>query len=348
MNNNVNYTMVGFSALLGFFLMFGFGYWLLKPSSQNKTKLYLIYFNESVLGLNVDAPVKYRGVTVGKVSKIRINQKNVKQVEVLIKVTKDTPIKTNTVAKLTSQGITGLSYINLSLSSFTGALIESDDNEDGDYPIIKTEPSFFERFEKSFDTVSGKVSKTLTKTEQLLNDENQKQFALILKRAARFMDKMEKIVDEKNQKNIAVILEKSAGFMSKAEQLVDKPTIKHFHSTMANVDKASAKFDDVLRDADIFIDKSVAWEEKIQKSFASIMNSYLGIQSSMAEIKRAVSSGEFNFKEISSDIVPTMNSTFLQFQELMIKLEVAIEQYERSPRDILFKSEQIKKGPGEE
>ncbi len=77
------------------------------------------------------------------------------------------------------------------------------------------------------------------------------------------------------------------------------------------------------------------------------MNSYLGIRSSMDEIKRAVSSGEFNFKEIASDIVPTMNNTLLDMQDLMIKLQDTLNQYDRSPSDILFKQEEIKKAPGE-
>lgn len=84
-----------------------------------------------------------------------------------------------------------------------------------------------------------------------------------------------------------------------------------------------------------------------QKKFDSIMNSYLGIRSSADEVKRAIASGEFNLKDIAGDMVPTVNTTLLEMQQLMIKLEGALNQYERSPSDVLFKQEQIKKGPGE-
>ena len=67
----------------------------------------------------------------------------------------------------------------------------------------------------------------------------------------------------------------------------------------------------------------------------------------MTEIKRAVADGEFNIKEISADVVPTMNKTFTDMQELMIHLESVLKQYKRSPSDILFKEETIKKAPGE-
>ena len=77
--------------------------------------------------------------------KIGINPKNTEQVEVLITILKSTPIKSDTVAKLTSQGITGLSYINLSLGSNNAPPLVAKEGQD--YPVIKTLPSFFERFE---------------------------------------------------------------------------------------------------------------------------------------------------------------------------------------------------------
>ncbi len=320
MNNRVNYTAVGLMVLFGLVLMFGFTYWLLKPSAKEEVKKYNIYFNESVLGLNLDAPVKYRGINVGKVTRLRINPKNSEQVEVQISILKSTPIKSSTVAKLTSQGITGLSYINLYLGDNDAPPLEAKPGEE--YPVIKTEPSFFERFEKSLGTVSTKLSKTLSKTEELLGDENQEQ--------------------------ITMLLTKTAGFMQRMERLLDDKTISHFQSSMKNLDSATEKFDKIAPKVENFIDKSVLWEDKISTSFGSIMNSYLGIRASMDEIKRAVASGEFNVKAIADEVVPTMNGTFLEMQQLMIELENTLNHYERSPSDILFKEEAIKKGPGEE
>lgn len=319
MNNKVNYTAVGLLVLFGFILMFGFTYWLLKPSAEAQTAKYLIHFDESVLGLNIDAPVKYRGINVGKVSQLRINPKNSEQVEVLVTILKSTPIKSSTVAKLTAQGITGLSYINLSLGDNDAPSLKANRGEK--YPIIKTVPSFFENFEQTLGTVSTKLSKTLTKTEELLNDENQAQITLLLK--------------------------KSAGFMERMERLLNDETIINFHESMKNLSSASKKVDTIVPKFDILVEKSIAWEDDISLSFNSIMTSYLDVKSSMNEIKRAVASGEFNIKEIAGDIVPTMNNTFIELQHLIIQIEETLNQYERSPGDILFKQEEIKKGPGE-
>lgn len=319
MNNKVNYALVGVMVLVGSILMIVFSYWMLKPSVSDEVQTYTIYFDESVLGLNIDAPVKFRGISVGKVSRLSINPKNSEQVEVTVTILKTTPIKIDTVAKLTAQGITGLAYINLSMGSNNTADLEALDGEK--YPVIKTVPSFFENFEKSLGSVSSKLSSTLGRTEELLGADNQEQMALLLKRTANVMQKMDMLFDEK--------------------------TIAHLQNSAKNLDAVTAKLDTVMPKVDNFIDKSVAWEDKISSSFTSIMGSYNGIKSSMDEVKRAVASGEFNLKNITEDVVPTLNATFLEMQELMIKFEEVLQQYNNSPSDILYKTQEIKKAPGE-
>ena len=319
MNNKVNYTLVGLVVLFGIFLMLGFTYWLLQPKSKQEVRQYHINFDESVLGLNIDAPVKYRGISVGKVISLEINPKNSEQVLVTISILKSTPIKTDTVAQLTAQGITGLSYINLSMGSDISSELKV--IKGNELPIIMTQPSFFENFEASLGSMSTKISSTLTQTEKLLNDDNQKQISLLLKRTAGFMERLEKSLDDE--------------------------TISHFQSSVKNIDSITAKVDNIVPKVDAFIDKSVDWENKIAGSFDSIMQSYVGIRSSMDEIKRAIASGEFNIKDIAEGVVPTVNNTLLEMQELMIRIDSVMQSYERSPGDVIFKQEEIKKGPGE-
>lgn len=319
MNNKVNYTLVGIFVLIGFILMVIFAYWMLKPSVESETRTYGIDFDESVLGLNIDAPVKYRGISVGKVISIGINEANSEQVRVLVTILKSTPIKEDTAAQLTAQGITGLSYINLSLGSNSSKLLQV---KEGDkYPVIKTIPSFFTNFEESLSSVSTKLSSTLRRTEKLLGDKNQVQLSLLLQRTAGVMEKMDRLLDEK--------------------------TIQHLHNSAENLDNFSRKLDNIMPNIDAFIIKSAKWEDKISHSFNSIMTSYLGIKGSMDEIKRAVSSGEFNLKDITAEVVPTMNATFLEMQELMIKFEDALGEYTQSPSDLLYKKTEPKKAPGE-
>jgi phospholipid/cholesterol/gamma-HCH transport system substrate-binding protein len=319
MNNKVNYTFVGFLVIIGFTLIFSFSYWLLKPAKEDTTQQYLIRFNESVLGLNIDSVVKYRGIDVGKVSDIRINPKNTEQVEVLITILKTTPVKEQTVAKLTSQGITGLSYINLDLGDNNAPFLKTKDGEE--YPIIKTTPSLFKNIENSMGSVSEKVVNVLNKGEDLLNDENQKQ--------------------------IAILLSKSASFMAKLEQLLDEKSINHFHSILENADNITQKTDNLIPRIDQLVSDTGAFETSFLQDLDSITQSFLALRATMNELQKAIVNGDFNFKEITKDTIPNLNNTLIQLESLMIKLEESLKNYNRSPADIIFKTEEIKKGPGE-
>jgi phospholipid/cholesterol/gamma-HCH transport system substrate-binding protein len=319
MNNKVNYAFVGIFVLVGFFTMLSFGYWLLKPEDKEQMQEYIIHFDESVLGLNIDAPVKYRGIEVGRVKHLSINKKNSEQIEVLISVFKSTPIKVDTLAKLTSQGITGLSYINLSRGSNSSAMLSAKEGEK--YPIIKTTPSLYNKLEDSFGSVSENLNNTLINANRVLSEENNKEFSLVLKNSSEFMNRMNRMLDDN--------------------------TINNFHLTMSNLENTTKKLDELIPAIDILIQNSIKWEDNISASMFSIKNTYLGIGASMDEIKRAVSSGEFNFKEISKDVVPNINNTLIEMQQMMLKVEESLDRHNKSPSDILFKERAIKKGPGE-
>ncbi|MCK9454389.1 MlaD family protein [Sulfurimonas sp.] len=320
MNNRVNYALVGALVILGVIGMGLFGFWLVKPSKESELERYIIYFNESVLGLNIDAPVKYKGLSVGKVIKLSISHDDLEQVEVLIEILKETPVKTSTEAQLTSQGITGLSYINLTVNNEIDAkpLVPEENKE---YSVIKSIPSTFVKIENRFIDMFEDLADTLQKTRELLRDENQQDFSLLIKNSADMMNKINETLDEE--------------------------TINNFKSTVKNLNSASEKLDKLMPQIEILVDNSISFEDNISAAFSSIKDSYLSVEDAMDTINKALESGEFNIKEMSSDILPTINSAFMDMQTLIIEIQETLKRHERSPADLLFLKEEIKKGPGE-
>ena len=315
MNNKVNYTLIGISVLFGLAMMFGFAYWMLKPSNAEETQKYLIYFNESVFGLNMDAPVKYRGIKVGKVTRLRINPKNTEQVEVTVDILKNTPIKENTVAKLTAQGITGLTYINLTQGKNDAPPLQVKKGQR--YPVIKTTPSFFKHLERSFGDVVSQLSLTLDRMQQLLNKKNQEQMSHLLEHTANIMNKIDKLLDQK--------------------------TVGHFQSSMANLDNITYKVDHLVPRIDALVRSSIAWESKIDDSFKSIKNTYLNMNNTMENMAVSFSDSALSFEKMSH----TVNNTMLESQNMMIDLEGTLQEFQRNPSDILYKKTQQRIAPGE-
>ena len=99
--------------IIGFFLAAAFfAVWLGSPGRHDDV-LYRIHFPDSVSGLAVGDPVKFRGVDVGTVKTMNIDPENSRLVLVEVRLRKETPVKTDTRASLTLKGITGVVFIEL-------------------------------------------------------------------------------------------------------------------------------------------------------------------------------------------------------------------------------------------
>jgi len=319
MNNKVNYTLVGVIVLLSIICMLGFTYWMLKPTKSLQTQTYIIYFNESVLGLNLDAPVKYKGIKVGKVTRLRIDPHNSEQVEVTVEILQSTPIKADTVAKLTAQGITGLSYINLTEGSNSAPPLQAQKGKK--YPVIKTAPSFFANIEHSLDSVSELLVVTLGKTNELLNTKNQKEFAKLLKKSAIVMEKIDKTFDEK--------------------------TILYLQESVKNMQHITTQIDKSIPNINRLVEHSIVWENKISNSFVNIKETYSQMGKIMDDMANSFLHIENDVKTATVQTVPMLNNTMLEMQQTLIHFNEVLQQYERSPSDVLFKKEKVKRGPGE-
>ncbi|MBU1398714.1 MAG: MCE family protein, partial [Proteobacteria bacterium] len=97
---------VGIFVMLGLFVAFIAIIWLGMSHFFEQGQLYSAYFDDSVQGLAKDSPVKYRGVTIGRVADILVAP-DAKLIEVILKIETDMKPDKNIVAQLKSVGITG-------------------------------------------------------------------------------------------------------------------------------------------------------------------------------------------------------------------------------------------------
>ena len=99
--------IIGFSIAAAIFAV-----WL-GSSGHHDDVIYRIHFPDSVSGLTVGDPVKYRGIDVGTVKSMIIDPDNPRLVQVDVRLRKETPVKTDTRASLELKGITGVIFIEL-------------------------------------------------------------------------------------------------------------------------------------------------------------------------------------------------------------------------------------------
>jgi phospholipid/cholesterol/gamma-HCH transport system substrate-binding protein len=171
MDDKVNYALVGaFVLVLGAALVAG-ALWLSAGlGSRHAMVAYQAVIQESVAGLNVDAPVKYLGVDVGKVSRIRIDAQNSQQVRLHFLIERGTPVKRDSVAVLKTQGLTGIAYIELSGGS-AGSLPLTP-GADGVAPTIPFKPSLSARLENVLTNVLSNVDRVSDNLNAMFDADN--------------------------------------------------------------------------------------------------------------------------------------------------------------------------------
>jgi len=111
MENRAYALAVGlFTLLLGVGVVFA-AMWLTGDTESRDT--YRVESRYPVSGLNVQAPVRFRGVDVGRVESVTIDPVNPRSILIAASVRVGTPITHGTYAKLGSQGVTGLAFLAL-------------------------------------------------------------------------------------------------------------------------------------------------------------------------------------------------------------------------------------------
>lgn len=175
MESKVNFTIVGLFTLTLVAALIAILLWLGTGGRYYKIyDTYFAYMNESVSGLNLNAPVKYRGVEVGNVRDITLDPANSERVRLILKIERGTPVKEDSVAVLRTQGLTGIAYVELSGGSLQSPLLKR--KRDEEYPVIRTGPSLMARLDTALTNLLANVSRASDNINAVLDEDNRRAF----------------------------------------------------------------------------------------------------------------------------------------------------------------------------
>ncbi|GAB4223577.1 MAG: MlaD family protein [Francisella sp.] len=174
--NSIKNLIAGLFVIFMIFVMAFIGFFLSGGFKDKNTTTFVTNFR-SISGLSVGSDVSYKGFDVGKVSEISINKKNPKLVSVYMKINSDIPIYKQTVATLTTIGITGQSKVELSLDiGKNHTSLDLIDIKKGEIPEIKSKPSQFESIFKKVNAIAGSLEEIATKLNKMMSTQNLERF----------------------------------------------------------------------------------------------------------------------------------------------------------------------------
>lgn len=171
MDRDANYVAVGAFVVVVLAMAVVFVLWYTNTHERREYQRYEVYFSGSVSGLNEGSTVRYLGVNVGKVARIRLDSRAADRVQALIDVEKTTPVTHETLARLTMQGVTGLLFIDLSQAP-KNAVAASPDVPSEEFPVIRAVPSDFDRFVSGLPELVADATSVTRRLNRVLSDEN--------------------------------------------------------------------------------------------------------------------------------------------------------------------------------
>ncbi len=162
--------------------------WLAKEPLERVS--YRVVSSVPVTGLNAQAQVRYRGISVGRVAAIGLDPKDARRILISIEVDKGLPLTRGTYAQLGIEGITGIAYVHL--------LDEGKDPqpapkaEDGVIEL-QLKPSFMDAIANHAESALSEARELIASLNALLNPENRNRIATILASHDRLATNLEKI-----------------------------------------------------------------------------------------------------------------------------------------------------------
>ncbi|HSW16659.1 MAG TPA: MlaD family protein, partial [Ramlibacter sp.] len=125
MENRAHAFAAGLFVLAALAMLLGLAAWLTRDGGRQH--VYEISTRESITGLQPQAPVRLRGVDVGKVDSIGFDAKTQGNVLIRLSIDEGAPITAGTFATLAFQGVTGLAFVQLDDAGQPAAVLAPND-----------------------------------------------------------------------------------------------------------------------------------------------------------------------------------------------------------------------------
>jgi phospholipid/cholesterol/gamma-HCH transport system substrate-binding protein len=308
MEAKVNFAVVGvFVLVLGAGLIAGVQWFSSGGAYRKVYDTYHTYMSESVSGLSLDAPVRYRGVEVGRVRKMALAPGNIQLVQLTLDIEHGAPVNQDTVAVLRVQGLTGIAHVELSGGGPNSQPLAARPGEE--YPVIRSGPSLMVRLDSAVSALLTNVNRTSANMNALMDEENRiafKQTLAELRVLTRTLAARSAAIDS-GLANAARTMGNTAQLTGDLPRLVER------------IEKSADGFDRM--------------NGEIARAGASANNT---LADARADLRRA-----------ADEILPEARLIASELREVTGNLRRFSEQLEQNPSVLLYGKPAGKPGPGE-
>ncbi|MDP2643451.1 MAG: MlaD family protein [Desulfobacterales bacterium] len=272
---------VGLFVIIGIAIAVATIIWVGMSHYFEKGHYYAAYFDESVQGLDKDSPVKFRGVSIGRVQSIGVAP-DAKLIRVILKIETDLELEKNIYAQLKSVGITGIMFVELERMQPGEPDRSPKINFESRYPVIATR--------------SSDISKIIKGIDGLITQFRRLDFAAVTENLTATLDKIDRNIDDIRIKEIS---ERLRSTLDSAEKIMSRPKWDGMAEAVAsagqsvstfaqNADRTVSRMDQSLERLDkIFVENEKGLKEAIEQFKITMTSSNQMLKSGIDLIQNA-------------------------------------------------------------
>jgi phospholipid/cholesterol/gamma-HCH transport system substrate-binding protein len=258
METRANYALIGLFTLLVVASAFGFVYWFSGGDRGQARQAVRVVFSGSVSGLSKGSGVLFNGIRVGEVTEISLLPEDPRRVVSVVEVDRNSPVRTDTRARLEYQGLTGVAQI-----AFIGGEPGSPPLAAGPgqpLPTIFADRSDFQDLVETARTIARRADDVLEKVSRVVSDnegsinrtvQNVERFSQALGDNAAGIDRFMEQVGQAAERigPLAEKLETLATNVDEVVRAVDRDRIARIVENVDSFTQSLGESRQVIRDA---------------------------------------------------------------------------------------------------
>ena len=171
MERNANYALVGLASTILVIGLLVFIVWLTGAQWSKPYDFYDIVFRGPVHGLSKGGEVDFNGIKVGDVTTVSLDKHNPQNVIARVRISTDVPVRQDSFATLEPQGITGVSYVQITAGTATKPLLK-DTVPEGVVPLMHSQRDALSDLLANGGTVLQRAVEALDRVNRIMSDEN--------------------------------------------------------------------------------------------------------------------------------------------------------------------------------
>lgn len=301
METRANHVLIGAFTLGVCLFAVLFALWAAKYTTEKSFQEYDVVFQEAVTGLSVGSQVLYSGISVGAVRNLSLVRDDPRKVVARIRLSADTPVKTDTRAKLTLTGLTGTAVIQLTGGSPGSPSLEPPEGKR--VATIPSEPS-------ALQNIAATANEIVDRVNVLLSEDN-------IARITRTLEQLDQVTGA-----VANEREEIAGLIRSARAASEK-----LEATLASADRTITGIDQGV------VQKLPEIVAKLDRTLAQLETTSQTANGILSENREAIA-------DFSNDGLGQVGPTMRQLRSLIRELDDLADKVETNPAGFILGREQ--------